>query len=359
MSENLVDQRRALNGLRALSSLIIVIYHFKYFSSFPWEENIPQLRLGYLGVDFFFVLSGLIISHVYFQAMKTGKETFPRFVFCRVARILPVHLLIMVVMLIAALWTGATLSHKDILDWISLTLMVRQWMLPIEYAWNSPAWSVSAEMFAYIFVFPVTLKVAPLAADQGIGRRLCLAGAILLVLLIMRHGSVNDTSGIGPLLRVTAGFLIGSGLFHILAGCSVSHRWSIGLLGGAGLAIIGIAVLSEMMALIGLIAVTASAYMIAGPLFQILSARPLFTLGEWSFSLYLCHVPIFQMTSWAAAQMGAERGIVFCLMSLMVSLCVSGVLFHFVESPCRRCLRAWYDRRHVSGGRSSATQTAA
>src|SRR5688500_14746281 len=114
------DHRSALNGLRAVAAVAVIAYHFRYFSTFPWMTAFPPLRLGYLGVDFFFILSGLIITHVYAENIISGQEGLRRFVFLRLARILPVHALIMIAMLACSMVVA---SPHSLVDWISLTLL--------------------------------------------------------------------------------------------------------------------------------------------------------------------------------------------------------------------------------------------
>lgn len=345
-----MDHRSALNGLRAVAALIVVAYHFRYFSHFPWLAAFPPLRLGYLGVDFFFVLSGLIITHVYAASIISGREVLRRFVFLRLARILPVHALIMVVMLICSVVVAKTLSQKDLVDWVSLTLLVRQWTLPDGYAWNSPAWSVSAEMFAYCFIFPLTLALTR-ASPSGAGVRLLTGGVLILGLLIFQNGSINDTSGVGPLLRVTSGFLIGAGLFHLLAKRARSTEWRVGIWGGLLIVVFGLVLLAEVVVFLGLIALTISAYMVTGRLERHLSSRPIYLIGEWSFSLYLSHVPMFMLASWLASRWQIDKGVGFSLTVLAASIAMSGILFHLFETPCRRRMRQWYDGRGAEAPR--------
>ena len=110
--------------------MAIVIYHFRHYSPYPWFENFPVLRLGFLGVDFFFVLSGLVICHVYLDKFLAGRERIFRFLVLRISRLLPVHALMMTVLLACAIATGRVISAQEIFDWISLTFLVRQWLLP-------------------------------------------------------------------------------------------------------------------------------------------------------------------------------------------------------------------------------------
>ncbi|WP_366788678.1 acyltransferase family protein [uncultured Flavobacterium sp.] len=62
-----------LDGLRGLFSLIVVIYHFPYENEFS-EISITSnflVRQGDLFVDFFFVLSGFVISLKYIDRLQS------------------------------------------------------------------------------------------------------------------------------------------------------------------------------------------------------------------------------------------------------------------------------------------------
>ena len=62
---------RALAGARAFPPLIIVLYHFSeghHYSGVQWFDRIAAR--GYLWVEFFFVLSGFILTHAYGHRLK-------------------------------------------------------------------------------------------------------------------------------------------------------------------------------------------------------------------------------------------------------------------------------------------------
>ncbi len=58
------DYRPQLNAIRAAASIWVVVYHFRYFSDYTWFE-VFSVRKGYLGVDVFFILSGLVIARLW------------------------------------------------------------------------------------------------------------------------------------------------------------------------------------------------------------------------------------------------------------------------------------------------------
>src|ERR1035441_4440765 len=65
----------ALDSLRGISALMVVLYH----SSFPnFVHDLPVVRSSYLFVDFFFVLSGFIMYYNY--KSLAGSREFGRFI---------------------------------------------------------------------------------------------------------------------------------------------------------------------------------------------------------------------------------------------------------------------------------------
>ena len=94
----------ALTGIRAFAAWWVVLLHLRptLFELFPRSKPFlqPTLDAGYLGVDLFFILSGFIISYQYatwFQS--SSSHNYIRFLWRRVARIYPVHVFTIIVML--------------------------------------------------------------------------------------------------------------------------------------------------------------------------------------------------------------------------------------------------------------------
>ena len=361
------EMRKAINAFRGFAALYVAVYHLRYFTHFDWFGHFPVLRFGYIGVDFFFILSGLIISHVYLARAKHGDLRFwGKFIWFRIARLFPVHLLIMLAMLGAAcaapmITADAQLpDQKSLLDWLSLTLLVRQWFLPDGYVWNSPAWSVSAEFFAYLVLFPLIAQLVR-AWPRSLARMILLAAGVSMYMVLWASGgTLNLINGAGPMIRITAGFASGCGLFLLLSGvrqAPLHDRLLVGLLVLLPLAmvnpvslfavtrpVIELAVLASISSLVCL------AYLADGRGSRWLAQRPLFYFGEISFALYMCHVPVMTLCRWAADLAGIERGFGFGVLLVAASLAVAELLHRRVEIPSRAAMRRWYERSQSAGG---------
>lgn len=76
--------RADIDGLRAIAVFSVVIYH-----AFP-----SWLNGGFIGVDVFFVISGVLISTIIFGNLETGRFTFKEFYLRRINRIYPALLVV-------------------------------------------------------------------------------------------------------------------------------------------------------------------------------------------------------------------------------------------------------------------------
>lgn len=83
----------ALDGLRFFAALAVVLFHFTARSTDAWPEPISELvpslfrvsKLGYFGVDLFFVISGFVIL------MSAWGRTSKQFVASRISRLYPAY----------------------------------------------------------------------------------------------------------------------------------------------------------------------------------------------------------------------------------------------------------------------------
>ena len=97
-----INERRDVlpspDGVRGLGAMVVVAVHADYYFSGFWHITPFYHRLagGHLHleviVDTFFVLSGLVMSHVYSSRMaNSGTACWREFYIARVARILPLY----------------------------------------------------------------------------------------------------------------------------------------------------------------------------------------------------------------------------------------------------------------------------
>lgn len=85
----------SLDSLRGIAAILVFFYHisFKTFLS-----HIALIEKGYLMVDFFFILSGFVITHSYEHRLKNFHEA-KFFILKRFSRLYPLHLLMLLLYL--------------------------------------------------------------------------------------------------------------------------------------------------------------------------------------------------------------------------------------------------------------------
>jgi peptidoglycan/LPS O-acetylase OafA/YrhL len=82
----------SLDGLRALSIAAVVWHHTRSPGDAVLAAWIPAARLGFLGVDLFFVLSGfLIVTLLLRERERSGEISLPKFYTRRALRIFPLY----------------------------------------------------------------------------------------------------------------------------------------------------------------------------------------------------------------------------------------------------------------------------
>ena len=125
----------------------------------PELRRYRQSRLA--GSRCFFILSGFILNYVYHcRDAKLGLSEYLEFIWFRVARVYPNHVATLITLILLA--ASAHLLRIHITGDYPLSLlpfqflMVHAWPFLYGGAWNDPSWSISAEWFAYIFIFPIT-----------------------------------------------------------------------------------------------------------------------------------------------------------------------------------------------------------
>jgi peptidoglycan/LPS O-acetylase OafA/YrhL len=151
-----------LTTLRFFAALHVVLFHMRVVGILPsgpwWYQNLAGI--GYVGVNFFFVLSGFILVYTY-----EGPELSVRnFWWARFARIYPAYVLSLIV---AAPFFFFAVRHLDLpfFAWSKKHLfaaclltvgLLQSWVPQAALTWNSVCWSLSVEAFFYL-VFPLLL----------------------------------------------------------------------------------------------------------------------------------------------------------------------------------------------------------
>src|SRR5262245_11578019 len=154
----------ALTGIRFYAALFVYLSHVVVVPGVDvFVGGHVVFNAGVVGVSFFFVLSGFILTYNYAGSFRTGvsEAGYKKFVWDRLTKIYPVHfatLLLEAPMSILSpnrpfLW-GALPFHLLLLQcfWPSRTPEFYNYL-------NIPSWSVSCEWFFYLLA-PMTIFFA-------------------------------------------------------------------------------------------------------------------------------------------------------------------------------------------------------
>lgn len=157
----------SLDGLRALSILLVMFGHFAYTPGFPVHRNMLTDAYAHYGVRIFFVISGFLITTLLIREReKTGAIGLKKFYIRRAYRILPVAYVYLIV--IVVMFNGA-FTYKQlavVFTYLSSYAANLPWEL-------SHLWSLSIEEQFYL-VWPIAMLWSTLSA-----RRFALAAVAL------------------------------------------------------------------------------------------------------------------------------------------------------------------------------------
>lgn len=362
---------RKLDSLRGLIALTMALYHSQFFIKAGGSEIMHN---AYLCVDMLFILSGFIISANYGDRINRG-FSFPQFIIPRVARLYPLHAVMMVVWLLYILMKQALyergfggngpLENNDLRSFVGSLFMLHSMGFFDRVNWNVPSWSIGALMLTYIS-FYVFCKIAQQAAWL---KALMLAViGYAFIGIVLRKTNFDITYDYG-FLRCLAGFYLGVFCYGLAQNAYVGEISSrtitllelIALL--AFLLVLqyaesSVVVLYGSFALLGaIVLLLASAKSgIVGKLFEL----PLLQwIGNLAFSIYLTHYIIvltianfFQyVLHWPMESIREQYGIVVMGFvgpsSIAINICLAFIILgvsvltqRYIEAPCRRWSRA-------------------
>ena len=224
-----------LTGVRFVAAFWVLLYHYQGALAtagllVPVLHEV--LRVGRLGVDLFFALSGFILTHTYLTRMGPS-ITWPKsrhFLWLRLARIYPVHFVMLNVAGLAVLaqqkFGSSTAGSRDWLnakDYLKQVFLLQEWGPSPQRGWNYPAWSLSMEWLAYL-LFPL-LVLALFRFHKRLSTRVvvllwCLVMVPLLWYGISYYGDPYYISGWGSTIRILTEFTAG-GLTYLF----VVRQW--------------------------------------------------------------------------------------------------------------------------------------
>ena len=344
----------SLQACRALAAALVVLFHlggsFAQDRYFGFKALDGPFAWGDAGVDFFFVLSGFLITAAHRRDFGQP-GSLPGYLWKRLLRIYPTYWVICAAVGLAAL---ALPSLRG-----ALPSGLPSWLLALALLPQDPAvvggtgspilfvaWSLQYEMLFYAVMALVILRrsigtvlalllLAVSAACQfgsGCSFPLSFVGTPMIFLFAMGVGAAlvagNRLRIAAPLALAVVGGLafVGLGLLEVAYGRDLlpfDRRWAYGAF--AALAIVGLARAEASGALV-------------------VRKRWPDLLGDASYALYLLHIPVISVLMKLTLALRVSNPLLLVLAYLLMFGCCQwlAVLFHLhVEKPMLR----WFRRR--------------
>ncbi|MFD1558377.1 acyltransferase family protein [Paraburkholderia silviterrae] len=333
-----------LDGIRGLLALAVAASHI-YGSIYHWGPTRPFIG-AYLAVDFFFILSGYVLSYT---LAKGDSSSWGKFIAKRAFRLWPLHAVCLVA-IIAAVNNNA-LTQQYVPEWWD-ALTQRQLLANVLFfqnvglgnvpVMNDPSWSISIEFWvSSMLLFPIARQkrawVPALLALAAWAFIFALHGPNLLTQKNYAH-YVNF-----GVMRGVGGMLLGNVLFRLRASGVERLR----LLGSLPAQAIFVAVVAwavfyqDGRAWLDVPIILAFACVVLfmdaeRGLGRVFSLTPLVWLGELSFAVYLCHSAV--ILAMPPLYYDKEFGLYAPAVLIGVVIVMAYMLHVAIERPSRRFL---------------------
>lgn len=348
----------SLTGLRFFAAALVFLFHASLpevlggFEDQGFADGYAQAfsRVGFVGVSFFFILSGFVLAW-----SVRPKDTLRAFYRRRLLKIYPNH----IVMWAVALGFFATMTPVRPGVWLTNLFLVHSWIPRADTAvsLNQPSWSLCSELLFYL-LFPLLWRWIRNIRSSRLWMWFALTSTGLLSTQLMIDGWIPGTPRLPDwpvsLMQAWLGYNFPPlRLFEFVLGMLVArllaegHRVSLGvapalaLTGGGYVLALAVpwqygfnAVLAVPLAL--LVAAIAHAD-IAGRRTG-LRGRLLTLLGEVSFAFYLVHFMVLLIAHdlLEGRQFDTATALAVIALAFAVTLLLSWLLYECVERPIMR-----------------------
>ncbi len=349
---------KSLNALRFVFALMVFLSHLNYiipttneFWSFCYRY---VFREGYVGVSFFFMLSGYILAYRYADEFVSNTFSFKTFVRRRLARIVPMYYV--------GLLIALPLSFTEFLEGdrvfyfkkLVTNLFLIQSLVPISdyyFSFNGVSWSVATELVFYVS-FPVVVTF--LIRQRSLKKIVCTITVLLVIIATILLNSPNAYYWlyISPYLRI-ADFVMGICLFLWLKNKNIkipkekATSWEVRALYVFFFFLVVQTYVHEnfkvgtfywvpIATIIGVFSITN----VHGRLSAFLSHKLLQHLGHISFSFYLLHHSFFKYyEQYLMHKIPSQWTGFVILFLLLISVFTSSITYNYIEEPARKLLR--------------------
>lgn len=334
-----------LTFTRFIAAILIVFFHFGRNTALLNNPVIsPLIGLVPSGVSYFFLLSGFILSSVYYK--KTEDINKKQYYLKRFARIYPIYFLALIILIIFLLLTKQEIDLKAVFLQIFL---LQSWFPNFVTTLNVPSWSLSVELFFYI-LFPFLIATFKKIRQKWLLVFTSLSFWFLSLVIYyygLNSGLFINFFNYNPLLHLNSfvfgiiAFLLFKELKPISKMQSLIFTFSPWLL---------IAILLFFHAPIlhynnnGLLAPLFAIFLFGlasdkSYLTKFLSFQPFVVLGEMSYGIYILQVPLYAWWSAFSDHYLTNYQNLQLPGFFILLICVSFISLKFFEEPIRQYLK--------------------
>jgi peptidoglycan/LPS O-acetylase OafA/YrhL len=330
-----------IDSLRFFAFLIVYLGH----SRIPVVA--PFFQVAWYGVEFFFLISGFLLTRILYKEFKKNTSISIKFYFLRrVLRIWPLYFSFLLIILLAAFVFQTPFSVER---WLGNVFFIDNFFTAAGWinrnANTSHLWTISVEE-QYYFVLPfLALFLFKKTTSQIItffiiAFSLLFLGKLMAILLNAPYPFIHilpvsaDSFLMGALVGLLFNdqsvslrknlLLFGTGIILLLAGLFLPNKNIIGFhllliypLQATGFALLLISVL------------TGQQY----PLYQLLGNKVLVYLGKISFGLYIFHIPVINRLTHLFNNKTVPGQVLGLVVMLLVTAVIAIISYNFLEKP--------------------------
>ncbi|MFD1359139.1 acyltransferase family protein [Fictibacillus halophilus] len=352
----------SLTSFRFIAALLVYFYHVGIAKEF---------QTGYLGVSFFFMLSGFILVYNYKEKLiKLDPYQLKRFYIARVAKIYPIHFLTF--LLAIPYYFFIPLKHEPFLyvfQAITNLLLIHSFIPFGNVSFNGVSWSLSDEMFFYL-LFPFIVFYWMKVSFIKLVKLFVFIWIMTILLALYIPNETNFSQWFFyffPGIRIVefiGGMILGGIFLKVKNISNVSFFLFSFLEFFSILLFVGIVLISPQFSQnlrYGLMTIPAILFIIfvfafqKGILSKFLSLKLFVYLGEISFSFYMVH-NLFLSYILFLWKPNIDP-IVTISVCFLLSISTSSLLFHLFEEPMRKKTKKILAERLMNREKRKITNT--
>jgi peptidoglycan/LPS O-acetylase OafA/YrhL len=361
-----VTRLPALDGLRAVAALLVVLTHVAFLTGTTVNGGPVGVLMGRgdFGVGIFFALSGYLLHHRMLHDHREGVADTGAYLLRRAARVLPAYWVTLTVVLLAVQPPlRTTLAHlfavQSYVPGVDISAFSQSWSVPTELSFyvalplvvvgldrlrrRDPRLPARVLLGSSALVLGVLALLPPpeLGVDVVVERWLparwpdFAAGMLLAELAFFPR--LWGTARVRRLARDTTGCLLVAAGTYVLATTSVAGPLTLGAVSGLQLSVRHLLSAVVAFALLAPLTIGTGGWWATG-----LSTPPVRWVGTVSYGLFLWHLPVLTaLLSVTGLPVFRGGAVPLLALGLPISLGLAWASLHLIELPAMR----WAARR--------------